>query len=523
MRRAGLLPPALAAAVGAPALLNGFVYDDVMIVRDNPAVHALSLQPWVASYWPVGGLYRPLTIQLFQLQWLAGGGSPLLFHAVSLLLAALVAWCAWRLFRHWLPEGAALAAACLFAVHPVHVEAVANVVGQSELLVALLALAAVERFLAWRDEGRLDLPRRAALVALTLLGILSKETGFVIPVLILAAHLSPSAPRHLGTSARRHVGTTFALLLATIAAALLLRLIILSSLSGETPSAAFNGVPVGTRLAGMLQVVPEWGRLLVWPAHLQAEYGPPDLAMDAPFGLRHLAGLGLIAGFLGLLAWSWRRVSAAAFGLLWTAIALAPVSNLLAPTGIVLAERTLFLPSVGFVLALVSLGTSALQHPGAPALGYFGRVAFLALLGLAALRSVTRAPVWRSEEVFYPAMVRDAPGSYRAHLMASRWYHGSGRNPPALAEARRALELYRADPQVYEQVGQVLRVEGRCGEALPVLHEGIERFPAGTVIRSRYIECALAVGDTALALRAAEDAVVLGQKEFEGTVRRLGR
>ncbi|HLG05623.1 MAG TPA: hypothetical protein VI383_05710, partial [Gemmatimonadales bacterium] len=91
----------LAAVVALPALGNGFVYDDLPIIVENPAVHDFSGSAliWRTGYWPAGGLYRPLTLQLFALEWAAGAGRPVVFHAVSLILHTLVALLVYRLAR----------------------------------------------------------------------------------------------------------------------------------------------------------------------------------------------------------------------------------------------------------------------------------------------------------------------------------------------------------------------------------------------------------------------------------------
>ena len=93
------LPPTLV-ALGAilvylTSLANGFAYDDVSVVLENPAVHDLtnSLRIWFTPYWPgaaarPAGLYRPLTIFLFAVQWSVGGGAPLNFHLLNVLLHA---------------------------------------------------------------------------------------------------------------------------------------------------------------------------------------------------------------------------------------------------------------------------------------------------------------------------------------------------------------------------------------------------------------------------------------------------
>jgi protein O-mannosyl-transferase len=510
----------LAAALALPSLGNGFVYDDVLVIQQNPLVHGLahSAEIWRSSYWPAGLLYRPLTSQLFALEWTLGGGRPPVFHAVSILLFTGMTLLVYRLVSQAIASNrpnqwVAVFAAALFAVHPVHVEAVANLVGQAELLAALFAVLAVERYLAWHAQGELSPARRLGLAALTLLAILSKETGYVVPLLLAAAELT------VLTGRRRRLREVWLLQGAAIAIGLLLRVSVLGSMAGETPTTVFRGMGTLARAVAMLAVVPEWARLLLWPAHLQAEYGPPALAVIPSLTAAHLLGLLVLVLVVVLAARTWRRRPVVAFGLLWLALALAPVSNLIAPTGIVLAERVLFLPSVGLALAVAGMLPRALP---ARSWGRVGAAAVAAAaLGLAAARSLRRNAVWRSQESFFSTLQLDAPRTYRAHFVASRYYYGERRFADAERAARRALALYQGDAQVHEQLGQVLRVEGRCREALPVLAEGVRLAPQGTTVRSRLIECALAVGDTARARAVAEEALRLGQTEFAGTLKRL--
>jgi hypothetical protein len=507
----------LAAIVAIPSLWNRFVYDDVQVIVENRLVQSLASAPdiWTSSYWPVGGLYRPLTIQLFNLEWALGGGNPVVFRVGSLLLAALVTFLVWRLAGRILEPLPAAIAASLFAVHPVHVETVANTVGQSELLAALFTLLAVERYLAWRVQGRLDAGRRLALAGLTLLAIFSKETGYVAPLLMGAAELTIfRAPRRIALP-------VFGLQAGAVSAALLIRLTVLGSLSGETPSAALQGLGILARARGMLAIVPEWARLSFWPAHLQGEYGPPALSVaNAPAG-KTLGGAVLLIGALALVGWGWRRRKTVALGVIWIAVAIFPVSNLLAPTGIILAERTLFLPSVGAVLLVAALGSAlAPRVPRAVRLAMGTGAVALVLVG--ALWSSRRALVWRSQSIFFAGLVEDAPRTYRAHYVASRFHYGERRFGEAERAARHALELYQADHKVYDQLGQVLRAMDRCAEAVPILAEGVRVAPRETTIRSRLIECRLAVGDTAGARSAALEGVEAGQSEFAGTLRRLG-
>ena len=512
----------LAAVPAIAGLGNGFVYDDVPVILQNSLVHSLSNSGaiWHSSYWPAGRLYRPLTVQLFALEWTVGGGKPLVFHAISLVLAVTVAVLVFRLVRRVLymtgaPAvlGASLFATALFALHPAHVEVVANLVGQSELLAALFAVLAVERYLTWRAEGEPGATRRLLLAGLTLLAMLSKEIGVVVPLLLGAAELSLLSGR------RPRLGALYVLQAAAVAGALLARWSVLGSLVGENPVRALQGLSAGARGVAMLAVVPQWIRLLFWPAHLQAEYGPPALALTTQLSAAHWMGLFVLV----LVAVVWlatrRRAPAIGFGLLWTGLALAPVSNLLVATGLVVAERVLFLPSVGLV---IGLGAGfALLWPRVQAVRAVAAVVAVSLLVAAGVRSVGRNAAWRSQAAFFDHLLRDAPTTYRAQYVTSRYYFGERRYADAERAARTALALYPDDPRIHEQLGQVLRVEGRCGDALPVLDAGLALEPDGTVLRSRLIECALATGDTARARAVADAGVRRGLSEFRQTLERL--
>ena len=91
-RTSFLLVGLVAALVYANSLPNLFAYDDVHILQNNTAIHELGTLPEavLAPYWPNDhgrglGLWRPVTTALFGLQWVAGGGAPVVFHAVNVV------------------------------------------------------------------------------------------------------------------------------------------------------------------------------------------------------------------------------------------------------------------------------------------------------------------------------------------------------------------------------------------------------------------------------------------------------
>lgn len=190
---------AFALASSITSIANGFAVDDRSIIEQNDRVHSLAnvVRLFVEGYWPTraqAGLYRPITTLAFTLQWVLGGGSPALFHVVSILLYVASAWLVYRLAQRLTTPLGAWIAAAVFAVHPVHVEAVGNIVGQSELISTIAVLAAsllYVRELQRSFAGAAAFSARAVLQILILytVGALSKENAILLPALLVLLHI----------------------------------------------------------------------------------------------------------------------------------------------------------------------------------------------------------------------------------------------------------------------------------------------------------------------------------------------
>jgi len=414
---AGPLPAIVVAlfaiAASIVGIRNDFVFDDIAVIRDNPYVHALYIGDMFRyAYWPppfVRELYQPVTEIVLALEYTAGHGAPLVFRLVSYALYALCAVLAYRLALRLVPPNIALAIGCLFAVHPVHVEAVALGVNQAELIVAACCLIAAALYIDRRRSGRLSALDWLIIALLYAVAVLAKENGAVLPLLLVAADLTILRTTSEPVSPRMRAGG-YAVLAAILIAYLAVRARVLSDLAmASVPVIDLRGLGVGGRMLVMLQIVPQWLRLLAWPHHLQVDFAPGEIARPGMLGVMGAIGVLIVIVYAALLAWSWTRSPRLAFALLWLGIALVPVSNFI-PTGVLLAERTLFLPSVGFVLGLGIAADWLIARAA------FGRQTVRILVACAALllvlgvvRSANRQSVWNSRHVVR-RLVR--PGTY---------------------------------------------------------------------------------------------------------------
>ena len=520
----------LAFAASLTSLGNGFAYDDQFIIVTNPRVHDLAgaWRFFGQTYWPPDrgtGLYRPLTVLLFAGQWAVGQGSPFLFHLVNVLLyaglSALVFWCALAL----LPEGAAWLVAALFAVHPVHVEAVGNVVGQAELTTALAVVLAVGLYLRWRQAAPaapLSGGRVAGLGVLYLVACTTKEHGIVLPGLLLAAEVTVLAAGAGGPwRARvRQLRPLYLLLTLLALAFLVLRARVLRDVSSDIQAMTLLPLTVGQRILTVLALAPEWIRLLYWPIHLQADYSPLEIDVATSLEPAVVAGLLIVGGLLGL-SWAVRRRNPPlAFGMAWTAIALLPASNLLVATGQVLAERTMMLPSVGALLAVGALAPAAWAAIGprsrAAASLALGAIAVLLVAGT--LLSARRQRAWLSDEVVWTRMVEDAPASYWAHWVYGDWLFTHGRPAEGERHMRLALVLYPDNPYITLILAQRYQDNGFCVPAVYKYQRVLHLRPRWWAARLQMADCLLALGHSAWASRLIEAGLELGQgaAELEG-------
>jgi tetratricopeptide (TPR) repeat protein len=397
----------------------------------------------------------------------------------------------------------------------VHVEAVAPAVGQSELLVALAAGLMTAWYVRCRRLGNGSLTARdwTAIAVLYLAASLAKEQGLLLPGMLLSAELFLlSWP---GRRAATRLAAGYAALAILALGVVLVRLRVLGGeLAATFPAEALEGLGLGGRALTMLQVVPQWARLLLWPAHLQADYSPQEIVASSGLGPAEVLGLALLAGG-GAAAWfSRERAPVVSFGLAWMALALLPVSNLLAISGVVLAERTLFLPSAGFVLVVGAAAAALLERiPPVPLL-WRRAVMAAGVLAVAAgvARSAERHRVWRNDDYFAVRSSADAPRSYRMQQAFAQVLFKLGHRDEALTVYREAIAL--APPRHVWRVRNNLAYryldEGESALALEQLRASLGADPTQEQTRQYLVLAYLALGAYEEAARQADTALARG-------------
>ncbi|MBI3268328.1 MAG: hypothetical protein HYZ53_04850 [Planctomycetes bacterium] len=484
--------------------------DDLPAIAENPTVRASAgaVELLGSPYWnretPHNG-YRPVVLASYAADWHVGSGDPFHFHATNLVLhlaaTLLVAWLGASLLESRL---AGLFSGLLFAVHPLHAEAVAHISGRSDLLATTLLLAALAARAAGRGRRARTrvLAEAAALLAFGL-ALLSKETAAVGPALALLvdAALERSATRSAagGVDRRawaRRQAAPLACWLAVLAGCILLRGAVLGTLSVEFRAFEELGLAPAERARVAFSVLADELKLFFFPDPLLAQRAVNLLPLrnTGPAGAA-AGGALLVLGLPAVLAGSLRRgrgtVAASAA---WTAIALLPASNLLLPIGVLQADRLLYLPSVGIAWLLGDLAARAWSGPGpspaaAPPPGlagparlvYAARVFVVALCAASFGATAARNEAWQTRADLYADCLLQEPENPWTHAAASRLLLEEGRMVAAEAAATRALELLPSYPLALEARGLARMGRGLTAEALEDLTRA--RFAAPTARR----------------------------------------
>ena len=243
---------------------------------------------------------------------------------------------------------------------------------------------------------------------------------------------------------------------------------------------------IGGRALTMLGVVPTWARLLVWPDHLRADYSPREIVAATSWGTGQTLGLLLL---VGVIAAAWllrRRQPVVTFAICWLGIALFPVSNVLVPTGIVVAERTLFLASVAVVLVGGVILAPLVDR--AMALGSIARIvtatAVGLVLGMGLTRSASRQLVWADLATYWHQALIDAPNSYRVHHAYAEVLFGAGLKREGEYHFHRAMELYPPAWSVSLDLADKYRLAGLCAPAIQLYHKVLLLAPDHAGARS---------------------------------------
>ena len=460
---------------------NDFVnMDDPDLIVWNRYIKELTVENIRAIFTPgVVGAFQPVRTLSYALDYHFWKLNPFGYHLTNITCHALSVWLLFLLVRALgQPDFLAGVTALLFAVHPVHVEAVTWLSGRRDVLLALFVLLSLFGYVMFRTRDAAASRMNGFLwygvsLAACCLGLLSKATAVIIPALLILYDGTFGVPS--GSRWRKRllhiVRSTGCYLPFVAATAGFMAVFVSTSQSSGVLKTAYHGVRGVTTFLTMVRVFGEYLHQLLVPANLSLSYG--IRIVRSPWNPSFLIAAVTLIGAAILAALAWKRAPIVSFGIAWWGIALLPVSNIL-PIAIVQADRYLYVPSIGFFLALAwacNWGWNMVCNAeggigkGLAQVIYLGLIA--ALLGSYGWLTVLRNQDWRNSETLWNATLETHPDSSIAlnnlGLIYAEW-----------GEYERAINLYQHLLQRHPRQDAIERVYTNLGDA----YAGNEQFDA---------------------------------------------
>ncbi len=477
-RVAGPLLALVTFLIYSGALTNGFFLDDVPFILQNPFI--LNPHLWqrifTGSIWAFVGAqtnyYRPLQFSSYWLVYRLAGADPAAFHLFQLVLYAATVWLVYRLGRELLQnELAAFAGALLWALHPLHVEAVAWIAALPEVgftffyVLAFLLFQRAEK----NPGGGLAGHGLAALAYFP--ALFFKEMAVSFPLLIVAYGFflgGVAAPRGWLERAVR-----WAPYFVAVGACAVVRRVALGQWIGakQLGRVSMSDVGAGVALLG------QHTRLFFWPASLSF-FRTFDLGASLRSPWPWLALAGVVVAF-----WFRKREPMFAFLAAWWVITLLPSLDIPQLSIPLLADRFSYLPSQGLCLAIAYALLVILPRrlSGSRYIGFvLAAIAMMSVLW--ALKTVRTIPHWRDNQSMLTHELAQSPNAALLHFnRAVVLQYQYGDLDGAVREYEIALRMNRArsipqaglDFQYYLGLGQILYQKGRTEEAVSYFEKAV--------------------------------------------------
>ncbi|MDV2502477.1 MAG: tetratricopeptide repeat protein [bacterium] len=471
-----LIVAGLAVGCYLNALGGPFLYDDQRDIATNPLLREPGRldEVFTTSFLHEGktrALYRPITGLTYWIDHRLFGPNPFGFHLANIFWHTAASLAVLVLIRSLWPAEPlmALMGAALFAAHPVHTEAVSWISGRSEVLATFWGILAFWAHRRADGEASTAPLWRIAALAAWLVALGAKEMAATIPLLLVMTDGLLGRP--LGWWRPGRLAARYGPYLGVAAAYGAVRWSVLDQLGPVGAHQYFHGASMSIRGPTMLKVAAGYVERLVLPVNLNASWTVPH-ARGLTDGAGPLLALALLVALLGL-AWAARRsATPVAWGILWTGLALLPVSNLL-PIGELAGERFLYAPSVGACVAIAWVmtrggkpSTEASSTAPAPLVWVLG----CAVVILFAINTVDRNRDWSDDLALWEKTARQSPRSVNARMNVGKALFQRGSVEDAARHFEAALELSPTHVDALNNLGAAYGQLGRIDEANRAFH-----------------------------------------------------
>ena len=463
------------------SLGNTFVYDDYLTITNN---HFIRERRYLSAffsqkYFAISNelTYRPVVTLSYFVDYAIWQLQPWGYHLTNLVIHTLnvylVYFAVYHLFKNRIT---AFISCLLFSIHPIFSEAINAVSYREDLLSASFLLVAFILFIKYNEStNRRYFITWYALSLLTyLLAMLSKETAFVLPFLILSYDLIFQKNHIVNLHNRtRRLAANYTGYVVIGGFYLFLRFYLFHN-PGE--SVRYPGSSVFVNFIMMTKVLGYYVKLLFIPAPLNADYIVP--LTFSPADAAFIISIILLIITAILLVKKCRLSSIWTFSTIWFFVTLLPVLNII-PINNIMAERYLYIPGIGFTMLFGSILTHRISKYRIYKSFRLAPIAVVCLLFTWC--TVSRNRIWLNEFTFSTETIRRSPASFRVYNDLGYFYYHNGLNDAAIQAFKDSIRVRHNQPKAHCNLGAAYALKGLNDAA-------IEELKVAINLRNQYPE-----------------------------------
>jgi hypothetical protein len=457
------------------SIKGSFVFDDIRWIVNNPAVHNIGN---IAAIWQSNPT-RFIANLTFAATYSLIGAAPFLYHLTNILIHIAAAFLVYKLIIVLDSKQKMLATsvAFLFLAHPIQTESVTYIIQRMTSLAALFYLLSLIFYIRWAKTGRKKWIYFAICISTAIIGYLTKEYAYSLPFayLLIEYIFGKSFPGRLQKM------PLVVIFIITIFVYISSRTLIFSHFSWGIQQTLFapdasqhTGMTRYTYALTQLHVIPSYLLLLLLPSNQNIDYDfPGTTALNASTILSAL----LLFALLIFGVYMHKRNKFLSFGILFFFLTIVLESSIF-PIADLMVEHRLYLPSIGFLITLVSLiRYIKIQHIAVILI----TILFAGYCGA----TYTRNRIWKSGEALWTDTVQKSPHKMRPHFNLAQYLELDGKNTEAITHYREALAINPGIVPAYVNLAAIYEKRGNFSEAKNLYQQALKVNPEEPVVKFR--------------------------------------
>jgi tetratricopeptide (TPR) repeat protein len=412
----------------------------------------------------VEGVYRPVRTIFYSLSYNLWGENPLGYHVQALLIHMVISILIFLILDTILKQRTlAFFSALIFAVHPVHTEAVTFITTSFDISGFIFMLLSMFLFFKYTEKrGIFNKKYYILSIILSFIAFLTYELTLTLPILIILADFF-----FRKFELRKRIKYYIPFFVTAFLYAIL-RLFVIGIFVKRGTQIEFF-----TRLFTMSKVIVKYLQLSLFPIDLNVIHTLPF--SQSFFDLTVILSVVTIFALLSFSIFVYKYSKVVSFAILWFFISLLPVSNII-PTGILIAERYLYLPSLGFCILMGFVIYKLMDFKKIPQKNAFSISMILLFLIISSFSflTISRNLDWRNELTLWTKTVSQSPNSADAHYNLGRAYMELGNFDLAFREYNETLRLNPNFAKAYYNRGWMYFQEKKIDLAINEFKKAIE-------------------------------------------------